>query len=116
MSQAPGYEARAETRFQAMMPALSRLSADHSRAALGTRNLLEPRYWTSYAAGSEANIRRIHQDALIDARDMLDKFTAICTLRPELAQVGPIIDQARSRFDQQCAQHGLTARPENICV
>ncbi len=47
---------------------------------------------------------------------MLDKFRAICTLRPELAQVGPIIDQARDSFHQECAQHGLTAAGKYLRV
>jgi hypothetical protein len=47
-----------------------------SRSALAARNLLELRYWTLFAAVSEENIWRIRKDALIDVRDMLDRFAA----------------------------------------
>lgn len=149
MGQAPGYEARAELRFQSILHALSRLNADTSRdssftnvlvglgmglylgygearsgiehgiiarAALGTRNLLELRYWTSFAAKSETNIWRIRQDAVIDGRDMLDKFAAICAIRPELSQVVANLDQARASFDQQCVAHGISASGKYLRV
>lgn len=149
MSQLPGYERRAEQRFESMMPAVSRLNADSSRdphftnvlvglarelyrafrelrsgmlervtsrSALAARNLLELRYWTSFASASEDNISRLRKDSLIDARDMLDKFEAICTVRQDLAVCRPAIDTARSWFEQQCKEHGVTAEGNYIRV
>ena len=85
--------------------------SDHilGRAALACRNLLEIRYWTMYAAKSEDNIWRLRKEALIDMRDMLDKFTTACQANPELAPVLPSLQQGRAWFEEQCRQTGESA-------
>lgn len=92
--------------------------SDHilCRTALACRNLLELRYWTMYAAQSEENIWRLRKDALIDMRDMLDKFTAACQTNPELAPALPAIEQGRAWFEDQCRQTGESADGRYIRV
>lgn len=80
-----------------------------SRSALATRNLLELRYWTTFAAASEENIWRIRKDALVDAREMLDRFTTAFQANPELAPALSAIQQARDWFEDQCKQSGESA-------
>jgi hypothetical protein len=87
-----------------------------SRSALAARNLLELRYWTLFAAVSEENIWRIRKDALIDARDMLDRFTAACQVNAELAPALPVIQQARKGFEDQCEQSGESAEGSYLRV
>lgn len=85
--------------------------SDHilCRAALACRNLLELRYWTLYAAQSEDNIWRLRKEALIDTRDMLDKFTTACQVNQELAPALPAIQQSQVWFEEQCKQTGESA-------
>lgn len=80
-----------------------------SRAALGTRNLLELRYWTMFAAASEANIVRLRKEALIDFREMLDKFAGACKATPELALALPYIEQGQQQFEELCRQSAESA-------
>jgi hypothetical protein len=87
-----------------------------SRVALATRTLLELRYWTSFASASEENIWRLRRDSLVDARDMLDKFEAICAVREDLAPCRPIVDSARSRFAKECEERGITTQGNYIRV
>jgi hypothetical protein len=86
------------------------------RAALACRNLLELRYWTLYAAQSEDNIWRLRKEALIDMRDMLDKFTTACQVNQELAVALPAIQQGRTWFEEQCKQTGESANGPYIRV
>lgn len=87
-----------------------------SRSALAARNLLELRYWTLFAAASEENIWRIRKDALIDARDMLERFTAACEVNVELASALPVIQQARTVFEDQCRRSEESAEGSYLRV
>lgn len=79
------------------------------RTALGCRNLLELRYWTMYAAKSEANIWRLRKEALIDVRDTLDKLGAACASNVNLASALPAVQQLGVWFDERCRQTGEAA-------
>ncbi len=80
-----------------------------SRAALAARNLLELRYWAMFVAASEDNVWRLRKDALIDVREMLDRFKAALQTNPELTPALPVVQQQRARFDDQCKQSGESA-------
>jgi hypothetical protein len=80
-----------------------------SRAALAARNLLELRYWTMFAAASEENIWRIRKDALVDGRDMLDRFRTACQTNAELAPALPYLHQFQDWFEDQCRKSGESA-------
>jgi hypothetical protein len=52
-------------------------------AALAARNALEMKVWISYVSGDETNARRLHDDQMVDARDLMVRINQLITLVPD---------------------------------
>jgi hypothetical protein len=71
---------------------------DLTIAALAARNALELKVWIMYTTSGESNARRLYNDQMVDARDMLARSERLLTLMPDQHRPAELVeDLAASR-------------------
>jgi hypothetical protein len=81
---------------------------DLTIAALAARNALEMKVWILYAIADERNARRMYDDQMVDARDIMARAESLLTLVPDaerpaglnsaLADSRKVLDEKKSDF------------------